>query len=73
MVFDNKSIEDVSAINRIANNIRGLGIDMINNANSGHPGIVLGAANIITNIYANMKIDPSNSNWINRDRFILSA
>ena len=73
MVFDNKNIEDISFINKIANNIRGLGLDMIDNANSGHPGLVLGAANIITNIYANMKIDQANSNWINRDRFILSA
>ena len=74
MVFDNKNNEDISLINKIANNIRGLGIDMIDNASSGHPGIVLGAANIITNLYANhLKVDLNNSNWVNRDRFIMSA
>ena len=70
----NNKNEDISTVNRIANNIRALGIDMIDNANSGHPGIVLGAANIITNLYANhMKVDPNNDKWINRDRFIMSA
>ena len=70
----NNKNEDLSTINKIADNIRALGIDMIDNANSGHPGIVLGAANILTNLYANhMKIDPSNDKWINRDRFVMSA
>ena len=51
-----------------------LGIDMIDEANSGHPGIVLGAAPIITTLYANhMKIDLENDKWLNRDRFVMSA
>ena len=55
-------------------NIRGLSIDMISEAKSGHPGIALGAAPIIYSIYANhLRYDISNSNWINRDRFILSC
>ena len=53
---------------------RALGIDMINEAKSGHPGIVLGAAPIITTLYNNhIKIDPENDKWLNRDRFIMSA
>ena len=61
-------------LEKVANNIRGLSIDMIDAANSGHPGIVLGASDIITNIYANhLKINPKDDKWINRDRFVLSA
>ena len=59
---------------KIVNNIKITGIDMIDHAGSGHPGIVLGAAPIIYTVYAkHMKINPSVPNWINRDRFVLSA
>ncbi len=58
----------------IVNNIKTLGIDMIANANSGHPGIVLGAAPIIYTLYAkNMNINPLDPYWENRDRFVMSA
>lgn len=70
----NNKNDEIGQVNKIANNIRALGIDMIDNAQSGHPGIVLGAANIITNLYANhIKVDQKNDKWINRDRFIMSA
>ena len=60
--------------NMIIANIRGLGIDMINQASSGHPGIVLGAAPILYTLYKNhLNINTSDSNWINRDRFVMSA
>lgn len=66
--------EEPNELKKVIDNIRGLGIDMITNANSGHPGIVLGAAPIITTLYANhLKIDVENPSWINRDRFVLSA
>lgn len=67
---------DESEINekKIVDQIRSLGIDMINEAGSGHPGIVLGAAPIIYSLYAHhMKINPENENFYNRDRFIMSA
>lgn len=58
----------------IINNIKALGIDMISEAKSGHPGIVLGAAPIIYTVYAkHMNINISDPNWINRDRFVMSA
>ena len=56
------------------NSIKVLALDMIDKAGSGHPGIVLGAAPIIYALYKDhLKAIPSNSNWINRDRFVLSA
>ena len=56
------------------NSLRILSIDMISYAKSGHPGICLGAAPIIYSLYANhLRINPQNPNWINRDRFVLSA
>ena len=67
---------DISEINseRIVNQIRCLGIDMIDAANSGHPGIVLGAAPIMYALFArHLRIDPENPDYFNRDRFILSA
>lgn len=59
---------------KIINQIRALGLDMIEKAQSGHPGIVLGAAPIIYTLYArHLRINPENPNFFNRDRFILSA
>lgn len=68
--------KDISEINeqKIVDQIRSLGIDMINEAKSGHPGIVLDAAPIIYTLYAHhLRIDSQNSNFFNRDRFIMSA
>ena len=67
--------KDVNPLDKkVVDNIRGLGIDMISEAGSGHPGIVLGAASIIATLYQNhLKIDTNNPNWINRDRFVMSA
>ena len=59
---------------KIVDSIRCLGIDMIQEAGSGHPGIVLGAAPILYTLYAkHLKINPSDDKWYNRDRFVLSA
>ena len=59
---------------KIIEQLRSLGIDMIDNAQSGHPGIVLGAAPAIYALYAHhLNIDPENPTFYNRDRFIMSA
>ena len=59
---------------RIINNIKSLGLDMINSASSGHPGIVLGAAPIIYTVFKNhLHFNVDDYNWINRDRFVMSA
>lgn len=56
------------------NAIRATCIDTINKAKSGHPGMALGSAPIAYVLFHNhITSDPSNPNWINRDRFVLSA
>lgn len=60
--------------NQIISNIKCLGIDMINKAKSGHPGIVLGAAPILYSLYAyHLNVNAIDPNWYNRDRFVMSA
>ena len=57
----------------MANAVRMLSVDMIENAKSGHPGMPLGMADIATVLWTKfINIDPSHPNWFNRDRFILS-
>jgi transketolase len=56
------------------NAIRFLGMDAINKANSGHPGIVLGAAPVIYSLFTkHMNVSPNHDEWMNRDRFVLAA
>ena len=67
---------DIREINqeRIIDQIRCLGIDMIDEAKSGHPGIVLGAAPAIYALFAHhLLFDPKNPDYFNRDRFVMSA
>ncbi|WP_144751394.1 MULTISPECIES: transketolase [Bartonella] len=60
--------------NQMANAIRFLAIDAIEKANSGHPGLPMGAADIATVLYTKfLAHDPKNPHWPNRDRFVLSA
>ncbi len=56
------------------NTIRFLGVDQINKANSGHPGIVLGASPMMYTLFTkHLRITPKKSDFFNRDRFILAA
>ncbi|WP_394237690.1 transketolase [Niallia oryzisoli] len=56
------------------NTIRTLSIDSIEKANSGHPGITMGAAPMAYTLWSKeMNHNPANPNWLNRDRFVLSA
>ena len=66
--------EDFSSDYKVINNIRCLAIDMIDNANSGHPGICLGATPMLYTLFSrHLNIYPKDPSWYNRDRFILSA
>ncbi|AEM68823.1 transketolase [Mycoplasma putrefaciens] len=56
------------------NALRILGVEAVNQANSGHPGVVLGAAGIVYVLFNKiMNFNPKNPKWFNRDRFVLSA
>ena len=58
----------------LANAIRFLSIDAVQRANSGHPGMPMGMADVATILFKNfLSFDPNNPNWLNRDRFVLSA
>ncbi|WP_155964415.1 transketolase [Streptococcus ruminantium] len=60
--------------NLSVNAIRFLGIDAIEQSKSGHPGVVMGAAPMAYSLFTKeLRINPAQPNWINRDRFILSA
>ncbi len=56
------------------NAIKVLGVDAINKAKSGHPGVVMGAAPMAYSLFAkHLRVNPKKADWINRDRFVLSA
>ena len=59
---------------QLANAIRFLSIDAVEAANSGHPGMPMGMADVATVLFKNfLRFDPKNPSWLNRDRFVLSA
>lgn len=59
---------------QMANAIRALSMDAVQKANSGHPGMPMGMADVATVLFNRfMNIDPSNPDWPDRDRFVLSA
>jgi transketolase len=60
--------------NDMANAIRALAMDAVEKANSGHPGMPMGMADVATVLFRDfIKCDASHPRWADRDRFILSA
>ena len=60
--------------NDLANCIRFLSIDAVQKANSGHPGMPMGMADVATVLFKKfLRFNPRNPDWLNRDRFVLSA
>ena len=73
-MFNIGSKENLEIDEKGISNLRGLAIDMIQEANSGHPGVCLGAAGILYTLFKkHLNIDLNNLDFVNRDRFILSA
>ena len=65
---------DIQSLEKIALSVRSLTIDAVQKANSGHPGLPMGAAELAAYLYGvEMKYDALDPSWINRDRFVLSA
>ena len=61
-------------LNQLSNAVRFLSIDAVQKANSGHPGMPMGMADVATVLFKyHLRFNPKNPDWINRDRFILSA
>ena len=61
-------------LSRLSNAIRFLSIDAVQKANSGHPGMPMGMADVATILFKyHLRFNPKNPSWINRDRFVLSA
>ena len=59
---------------RMANLVRALSMDAVEQAKSGHPGLPMGAADVATVLFTQfLKFDPSDPHWADRDRFVLSA
>ncbi len=59
---------------QLSNAIRFLSIDAVQKANSGHPGMPMGMADVATTLFKyHLRFNPKNPSWVNRDRFILSA
>ena len=58
----------------LANAVRALAMDAVQKANSGHPGLPMGAADIATVLFTKvLKYDSADMSWPDRDRFVLSA
>ena len=64
--------QELKNLKKIADTVKVLALSMINNANSGHSGIVLSAADILCTLFQNhLVLDPNDPNFFNRDRFIM--
>src|SRR6195952_5517443 len=65
---------DPARLGPMANAIRALSMDAVHQANSGHPGMPMGMADVATVLYSKyLKFDPADPAWPDRDRFVLSA
>ena len=69
-----KMTEQTAAHRDLANAIRALSMDAVEKADSGHPGLPMGMADVATVLFTKfLKFDPKEPHWPDRDRFILSA
>jgi len=74
LVFSEQDIGMVATQQQMANAIRALAMDAVEAANSGHPGMPMGMADVATVLFTKfLKFDPQAPDWHDRDRFVLSA
>jgi len=66
-------MQDKQLLSQMANTIRFLAADMVQAANSGHPGAPMGLADIVTVLTEHLNHNPKNPNWLNRDRLVFSG
>ncbi|MDR1027506.1 MAG: hypothetical protein LBL46_03765 [Rickettsiales bacterium] len=73
-MFGRKSLFDARELKTMANAARMISLEEIQTAASGHPGVALGFADVMTTLFANhLNFDPTRGDWAGRDRFVLSA
>ena len=63
----------IKLLQQQADTVRFLSADMVQSANSGHPGAAMGMADLVTVLSSHIKLDPKNQNWLNRDRLVFSG
>ncbi len=64
---------DLERLKNMANTLRFLCADMIDKANSGHPGVCLGLADVMVVLSLHLNLNPTNPKWLNRDRLVFSG
>ncbi|WP_033777559.1 transketolase [Helicobacter pylori] len=64
---------DLERLKSMANTLRFLCADMIDKANSGHPGVCLGLADVMVVLSLHLNLNPTNPKWLNRDRLVFSG
>lgn len=65
--------QDIPQLQEMANNLRYLCADIVERANSGHPGTPMGLAEVATTLSYHLRLNPKNPQWLNRDRLIFSG
>src|ERR1700735_451837 len=74
MTLPDQAIPDQHAVRHLANAIRMLSVDAVENAKSGHPGLPMGMADVATVLFSRfLKFNAADPTWPDRDRFVLSA
>ncbi len=66
-------MQDKQLLTKMANTIRFLSADMVQEASSGHPGAAMGLADIVTVLTEHLNHNPKNPKWLNRDRLVFSG
>ncbi|MDQ1340275.1 MAG: transketolase [Campylobacterota bacterium] len=66
-------MSDIAMLEKMSNTIRFLSADMVQKANSGHPGMPMGMADVLTVFSSHFKHNPKNPKWLNRDRVVFSG